>query len=312
MATLTITTVSANTNLVNTSPDTSSSQPVDIQVKKQPSVVRAIIEFDIANLPPNISVTSATLSLYAYWVNNTEGRTYWVNKLTRTDWAELQATWNKYKTDTSWTNAGGDFVSSNPAAASASVPAVNNWMDFNVQAIVQDAHDNFNPFVALIHDAIEGGGGGVVSTLFSYLTAKLVIVYSESPSVATLPTTDIAGTTATGNGIINSIGLSSVTEHGHCWAITIDPTTSNSKTTNGAGSLGVFTSSITGLILGRKYFVRAYATNTEGTGYGANSTFIAGHGNTQLKPFDISIVQSRLHYVDADGKERYIEGTPTF
>lgn len=128
-------------------------------------------------------------------------------------------------------------------------------------------------------------------------------------SVTAQPLTDITESTATGNGTIVSIGLSSVTQHGHCWATTIDPTTSDDKTSNGAGSVGTFTSSITGLTPGQGYFVRAYATNTEGTAYSGNISFTSGHSGTQLILGNIAVVQTRLHYVDTDGKERYLEGT---
>ncbi len=130
-----------------------------------------------------------------------------------------------------------------------------------------------------------------------------------APTVATLSATAITATTATGNGIIADLGEpASVTEHGHCWATSIDPTTADSKTTNGAGSLGAFISSITGLVDDQVYFVRAYATNSTGTDYGANVTFRAGSPGSQRIRGNLTIKQTRLHYVDADGKERWLEG----
>ncbi len=131
---------------------------------------------------------------------------------------------------------------------------------------------------------------------------------STALQVTTQPMTDIITTTVTGDGTIVDTGLSSVTAHGHAWNTLIDPLTSDNNVDNGAGSAGVFTSSITGLTVGQKYFVRAYATNTEGTVYGANATFIAGNIGSLLILGNISVVQTRLHYVDDDGKERYLEG----
>jgi hypothetical protein len=49
-------------------------------------------------------------------------------------------------------------------------------------------------------------------------------------------------------------------------------TISNACTTDGAGT-GIFSSSITGLIPGTSYHVRAYATNSVGTAYGADIAF---------------------------------------
>lgn len=129
------------------------------------------------------------------------------------------------------------------------------------------------------------------------------------PTVTTQPLTAIATTTATGNGNIVEPGISAVSEHGHVWGTTVNPDTSDSKTTLGSGSVGTFTSSITGLTAGQKYFVRAYATNDAGTGYGANVEFIAGVPGSQKKPLEIAIIETRFHYTDADGKERWLEGT---
>ena len=56
--------------------------------------------------------------------------------------------------------------------------------------------------------------------------------------------------------------------------LALNPTTADSKTTDGAVSAtGAFTSDITGLTPGTLYHVRAYATNTAGTAYGDDVTF---------------------------------------
>lgn len=136
--------------------------------------------------------------------------------------------------------------------------------------------------------------------LFSVLTGDL--------ELANMALTNFTDTTVTGNAVIIRTGLSSVTEHGHCWGTSLDPTTADSKTTNGAGSLGVFSSSITGLIAGQQYYTRAYATNSEGTAYGPNIKFIAGRKGTVLVAGDIAIVQAKLHYVGTDGQEYEVQG----
>jgi len=132
---------------------------------------------------------------------------------------------------------------------------------------------------------------------------------TDTPTVETRDCTALTGTTATGVGIIWDIGGSAVTEHGHCWHTSVNPTTSHSKTTNGAGSFGSFTSAITGLSATTSYYIRAYATNTAGTAYGNNVRIIAGTSGSELAG-PIAVVQGRLHYVDKYGVEKYIEGTP--
>ena len=54
---------------------------------------------------------------------------------------------------------------------------------------------------------------------------------------------------------------------GVCWNTSGNPTASDPKTTDGSGT-GSFTSNIAGLTAGTVYYVRAYATNSAGTGYG--------------------------------------------
>lgn len=132
---------------------------------------------------------------------------------------------------------------------------------------------------------------------------------ADTPTVTTKACSALTATTATGNGIITSIGDSGVSQHGHCWNTSVNPTTSNSKTLNGGGYVGAFTSAITGLTEGTTYYIRAYATNTAGTSYGDNVLIITGTGGGELAG-PVAVVETRLHYVDKYGQERYIEGTP--
>ena len=114
------------------------------------------------------------------------------------------------------------------------------------------------------------------------------------PIVTAQPLTDITSTTATGNGTIVDLGISAVTAHGYVWDTTIDPTTADSKTDEGAGSLGVFTSSITGLLAGQEYYARPYATNGAGTSYGANVYFIAGQPGTLRIKGEFAVVKKEF------------------
>ena len=73
-------------------------------------------------------------------------------------------------------------------------------------------------------------------------------------------------------GNVTSDGNLDVTARGVCWSTSPNPTISNSKTTDGTGT-GSFTSNVTGLAEGTTYYVRAYATNSKGTAYGAEKSF---------------------------------------
>jgi uncharacterized protein (TIGR02145 family) len=92
-----------------------------------------------------------------------------------------------------------------------------------------------------------------------------------TPTVSSTATvTSITGTTATSGGTITSDGGASVTLRGLVWG-----TSSGSSTysvTSGTGT-GTYTASITGLSITTNYFVRAFATNSVGTVYGAETSF---------------------------------------
>jgi hypothetical protein len=92
------------------------------------------------------------------------------------------------------------------------------------------------------------------------------------PTVTTIAVTDVTQTTATSGGDISYDGGSAVTERGICWNIIKNPTISESHSTNGSGT-GSFINVLTSLIPGTTYYIRAYATNSAGTGYGNEVLF---------------------------------------
>ncbi|HAZ03973.1 MAG TPA: hypothetical protein DCY97_17645 [Marinilabiliales bacterium] len=79
-------------------------------------------------------------------------------------------------------------------------------------------------------------------------------------------------TTATWGGDITDNGGEAVTEKGLCWNTTGTPTTADGKTTEGAVGTEI-TGDMTGLTVNTLYYVRAYATNIEGTSYGDEQSF---------------------------------------
>ena len=105
----------------------------------------------------------------------------------------------------------------------------------------------------------------------NYCSTETSVMYFPTtsclPSVTTNEVTQTSGTTATCGGNVIHTGNLSVTARGVCWSTSHNPTISNSKTPAGSGS-GAFTCSMTGLTPGQTYYVRAYATNSQGTNYG--------------------------------------------
>lgn len=93
-------------------------------------------------------------------------------------------------------------------------------------------------------------------------------------TVLTIAPSEITATTATSGGDIVYDGGSPVTARGVVWATSANPTIeSNTGITADGDGMGTFTSSITGLIENTSYYVRAYATNANGTEYGDNIEF---------------------------------------
>ena len=93
------------------------------------------------------------------------------------------------------------------------------------------------------------------------------ITVTTTASITTSTTTATSCNSASSGGNISSDGGTQVTARGVCWNTSTGPTVNNSKTTDGTGQ-GIFNSTITGLSGNTTYYVRAYATNAEGTVYG--------------------------------------------
>ncbi len=96
------------------------------------------------------------------------------------------------------------------------------------------------------------------------------------PELTTRAVTRITQTTARSGGDITSDGGIPITERGVCWSnIKPLPDKGDSKTLDGEGS-GGFESNLSGLTGNTTYYLRAYATNDQGTGYGAAVQFKTG------------------------------------
>ncbi|MBK7629085.1 MAG: fibrobacter succinogenes major paralogous domain-containing protein [Bacteroidales bacterium] len=100
---------------------------------------------------------------------------------------------------------------------------------------------------------------------------------TDLPTVTTTAVTSIIYMGATSGGNVTWDGGSTLYSRGVCWNTTGNPTIADSKTVDGTGT-GTYTSTITGLIPSTTYHVRAYATNSAGTSYGADLSFTTTDG----------------------------------
>ena len=100
---------------------------------------------------------------------------------------------------------------------------------------------------------------------YGAISATVPVITTTAPSQKTQ-------TSAVSGGNTTSDGGASITERGICWSTSVNPTILDSHVTN-PGSVGIFASSMTGLIKNTTYYVRAYATNSVGTSYGSGISF---------------------------------------
>jgi len=109
-----------------------------------------------------------------------------------------------------------------------------------------------------------GTAYGVTQTFTSTSTTTTIPILTTSVVSAISSTTAITGGTITDQGstLVSSRGLVYGTSAG----------SSTYTVTSGSGA-GTFTTTLTGLTQGTRYYVRSFATNVQGTGYGAEISF---------------------------------------
>jgi len=107
---------------------------------------------------------------------------------------------------------------------------------------------------------------------------------STLSTVNTTNSSNITPNSAVSGGNITSDGGAPITSRGIVWSTFPNPTVSLSTKTNNGTGLGVFSSTLSGLISNTTYYARAYATNNVGTGYGNEINFTTSSGLTMNIP----------------------------
>ncbi len=102
--------------------------------------------------------------------------------------------------------------------------------------------------------------------------SKTVTVNYLAPTVTTADFSNYNYTSVTSGGEVTADGGANITARGVCYSTSPNPTIADSHTIDG-NDLGSFSSAIAGLNEGTTYYVRAYATNSAGTGYGEEKQF---------------------------------------
>jgi len=94
----------------------------------------------------------------------------------------------------------------------------------------------------------------------------------DLPIVQTSSISNITKTSAQCGGNVVDDGGFNISSRGVCWSTSSTPDINDDCTFDSTG-LGLFTSDISDLAANTRYYVRAYATNDIGTGYGEINTF---------------------------------------
>lgn len=142
-----------------------------------------------------------------------------------------------------------------------------------------------DPTILKSHTSDSSGTGSFVSNITGLLLNKTYYVRAYAvnsigvrygnelslsitvPAVTTDTSEIVSYTTITTGGRVTNKGGADVTARGVCWSVSHNPALTDSHTINGTGT-GTFTSSLINLMPNTTYYIRAYATNSIGTGYG--------------------------------------------
>ena len=168
---------------------------------------RSLLYFDISALSLSGKVIeSAVLSLYQFATAAT-GHTLRTYKQSHNDWVVTEATWNIYKTGSSWTDTGGDFESTTPTPVDHTVVGGADWIDIDVATFVQDAVDNTTNVNFLIRDTNE-----LTTSTTTYLWSNEHTVAALRPKLVITYFTPVAKTftdTATAAQVTETYALTS-------------------------------------------------------------------------------------------------------
>ena len=114
-------------------------------------------------------------------------------------------------------------------------------------------------------------------TLFLIALAMILVSCKpeiEKPTVVTKSVGEVTKTSAKVVGQVAADGGAEVTERGICWSTDGTPTILDFRVKDTEGGLGSYEILFKDLVPNTQYYVRAYATNEAGTGYGDEKIFV--------------------------------------
>lgn len=131
------------------------------------------------------------------------------------------------------------------------------------------------------------------------------------PVIVTTFVTDITTTSANSGGNITSNGGADIVTKGICWNTADNPTIDDHQKVEGGGAL-TFTSSMLQLLPSTTYYIRAYAINSAGTGYGNSLSFITLGDKPTPTAQNASNIQLSSATINGTVNPNSLETTVTF
>ena len=128
------------------------------------------------------------------------------------------------------------------------------------------------------------------------------------PTLTTGALSLITSSSAVSGGTISSDGGASITARGVCWSTSANPTIALSTKTNNGSGIGTFVSNLSSLALNVTYYIRSYASNIVGTGYGNEISFTTRYAIGDIGPAGGFIFYDKG--VSSNGW-RYLEASPS-
>ncbi len=240
MSVLTIQPSDIDTYLNQTNPTTNYGGSTTLRVASDIAngAERPLLKFDFSSLPDGAVISAAVLSLRYYAkYGAVGGRTYWAYELTQTEWVELEATWNNYKSGNAWAAAGGDYIEGD--GASTIVPSLSGWMNWNVLALVQhfqSSHGKVAHF--LVRDSDESADPYCIAYFRSNayptditLRPKLVITYTAAGTTSSTTTTSTSSSSSTTSTSSSTSSTSSSSSTSSTVSTTSSSSSSSTTTT---------------------------------------------------------------------------------
>ncbi|MEO5942392.1 MAG: hypothetical protein ABIP30_17235 [Ferruginibacter sp.] len=217
----------------------------------------------------------------------------------------------------------GNIITVNGTVTTNGVPAATEhgfvYSKTNTTPTISDAHTSQGvPGAAPFNFATSLTGLDYSTTYYvrAYATSTAGTFYGAVLSLATavapvpvVTTTSIAGSgnMITVNGTLTTIGIPAATQHGFVYSKTnTTPTITDAHTSQGVPGIVpyYYTATLTGLDYSSTYYVRAYATSTAGTFYGAVLNRTTGVANT--------LGTVTTNYTTVSGNQITVNSTVTF